>query len=312
VGRGRGRPRHVRPRPGGGQWSRKGGRPSGWRAILPILLPAFLLSVALAACTAIVPPEPDDPIYDNPQDPEGNDYVAPETTITTGPAEGSTVGTSEVTLAWSGNRSGMLFQGRLNGSAWTPWSSATSIILRYLDEGDYTFEVRAGYPSGTAADPSDFDETPASRSFTVDAVHGSSLRLSPLVQQVDSDASFQVELIAEEVSDLMLVATILHFDAAHLRVLSLAEGPFLTSTGGSIASYNGFDNVAGTIEINMATATGSPPGITGSGVVLTITFQVKTAMESSVTFDAALTRLRDHINQAITIGSLVPTLVRTP
>jgi hypothetical protein len=281
--------------------------------IRPTLLLGILLLVGgLAACTAIVPPEPEDPVYDNPQDPDGSDYVAPETTITTGPAEGATVGTSEVTLAWSGNRSGMLFQGRLNGSAWSPWSNATSITLSYLDEGDYTFEVRAGYPSGTAADPSDIDATPASRGFTVDAVHGSSLRLSPRAIEVNNGSSFQIALIAEEVSDLMLVATTLHFDTLHLRVLSLAEGPFLTSTGGSIASYNGFDNVAGTIEINMATATGSPPGVSGSGVVLTITFQVKTIRESTVTFDAAFTRLRDHLNQAITINSLVSALVVTP
>ena len=277
----RGGPRQVRPRFGGGQLF-------GWRALLPTLLPILLLAAALTACTAIVPPEPDDPVYDNPQDPDGNEYVAPETTITTGPAEGSTVGSSEVNLAWSGNRTGMLFQGRLNGSAWTPWSSATSITLRYLDEGNYTFEVRAGYPSGTAADPTDFDETPASRSFTVDAVHGSSLRLSPLAQEVNNGTSFQVQLIAEEVSDLMLVTSTLHFEPLHLRVLSMTDGPFLTSTGGSIASYNGFDNTAGTIEVNMATATGTPPGVSGSGVVLTITFQVKSVRESSVTFDNAL------------------------
>jgi hypothetical protein len=281
--------------------------------IRPVALLALLLILGgLAACTAIVPPEPDEPVYDNPQDPDGDDYVAPETTITTGPAEGATVGTSEVSFAWSGNRTGMLFQGRLNGSAWTPWSHATSITLSYLDEGDYTFEVRAGYPSGTAADPSDFDETPASRSFTVDAVHGPSLRLSPRAQQVNNGASFQVQLVAEEVSDLMLVTSTLHFDPLHLRVDSLSEGPFLTSTGGSIASYNGFDNVAGTIEVNMATATGSPPGVSGSGVVLIITFQVKSIRESTVSFDAALTRLRDHLNQAITINSLVSTLVVTP
>jgi hypothetical protein len=70
--------------------------------------------------------------------------------------------------------------------------------------------------------------------------------------------------------------------------------------------------VAGTIEVNMATATGSPPGVSGSGVVLIITFQVKSIRESTVSFDAALTRLRDHLNQAITINSLVSTLVVTP
>jgi hypothetical protein len=217
-----------------------------------------------------------------------------------------------VTFAWSGNRAGMLFQGRLNGSAWTPWSNATSIILRYLDEGEYTFEVRAGYPSGTAADPSDFDDTPATRSFTVDAVAGPSLRMSPLVQQVSVNGTFQVELIAEEVSDLMLITSTLHFNTSHLQVLSLVEGPFLTSTGGSIASYNGFDNVAGTIEVNMATATGSPPGVSGSGVVLTINLQVKAIRESSVTFETAVTHLRDHLNQTITVNRLVSALVVTP
>ena len=80
----------------------------------------LVLAVLLAAVTAcdqiILPEEPEEPVYDNPVDPDSPDFVAPQTTITDGPAEGSTISTNSATFTWQGNLSGMLFQARLNGS----------------------------------------------------------------------------------------------------------------------------------------------------------------------------------------------------
>jgi hypothetical protein len=277
-----------------------------------LFLPA-LLAVAVAACTAIVPPEPDDPDYGNPQDPQGSAFEAPETTITGGPEEGSTISSNEVTITWTGNQPGMLFQTTTkNWITASPWSGATSVTLSDLAEWSHTFEVRSGYATGTTADPTMIDETPATITFTVDAVTGPALLFSPSVRTVEVGAQFTLPLWAEEVDDLMLVATRLFFDTDHLQVLALNDGNFLTSTGGSLATYNSFDNTAGTIDINLATATGSPPGVSGSGIVLFITFRVESARESSVTFASGATYLRDSLNRAIPVNELIPALVKTP
>lgn len=53
---------------------------------------------------------------DNPLDPENPDYVEPETTILTGPAEGDTVHNSSVTFTWEGNEQTIEYSYSINNS----------------------------------------------------------------------------------------------------------------------------------------------------------------------------------------------------
>ena len=150
-----------------------------WRLFRAVLFIAFIAGnlLAVTSCDMVVPPE-EESEYDNPRDPENPDtYVAPLTTITSGPSEGSTVNTSTVTFEYESNAD--LFQTRIDSGSWSVWSSALSTTFEYLDEGPYTFEVRSAYDPGTGA-PTDIEETPKSVTFIVNAVTGPSLRLSPL------------------------------------------------------------------------------------------------------------------------------------
>ena len=94
-----------------------------------------------------------------------SDSTSPETTITSGPAEGATTATS-VTFGWSGsdNLNGPLtWSHRIDEGAWSAFGSRASTTLTGLSHGQHTFRVKSRDYAGNE------DTTPATRVFTVDA-----------------------------------------------------------------------------------------------------------------------------------------------
>ena len=91
-----------------------------------------------------------------------SDTTPPDTTITSGPAQGSTTDDNTPTFAFTSTEAGSTFQCRIDGGAWvsctSPFTTAT------LSDAQHTFEVRAIDSSGNV------DPTPASRTFTVTSV----------------------------------------------------------------------------------------------------------------------------------------------
>jgi hypothetical protein len=81
----------------------------------------------------------------------------PDTTITAGPDEGSTVQTQSVTFSFTSPATGATFECSIDGADFTPCGSP---LTRLFANGAHTFRVRA--VAGAAVDPS-----PAARSFTV-------------------------------------------------------------------------------------------------------------------------------------------------
>ena len=90
-----------------------------------------------------------------------SDSTPPETTIDSGPAEGSTIEVGEVTFTFSSNEPGSTFTCSLDGA--TPQAcNSGSKTYSAIGEGPHTFSV-------TATDPAPFsnvDPTPAIRNFT--------------------------------------------------------------------------------------------------------------------------------------------------
>jgi len=119
-----------------------------------------------------------DKIQENPLDPENPDYTPPETFITMEALEGAVLDTSTVTITWSGNDLTVEYAYSLNDN-WSEWSSATSVTLNYLDEGDYTFSVKGRYASEVE------DESPATVNFSVDMVQGPALRVYTLLTEMN-------------------------------------------------------------------------------------------------------------------------------
>lgn len=95
---------------------------------------------------------------------EVEDTTAPDTTITSGPGEGTTVPNGAPTFAFSSDDPAATFQCRYDAGAFGACSdAATDTPAAGLADGSHAFEVRSIDAAGNV------DATPASRSFVVDA-----------------------------------------------------------------------------------------------------------------------------------------------
>lgn len=97
------------------------------------------------------------------------DTEPPDTTITSGPAQGSLVCPGEITFGFSGADAlapvyMLEYRWRLDGGAWSEPTQEVSVVLPGVGPGQHVFEVQALDPDGNA------DPTPALRAFTLDNV----------------------------------------------------------------------------------------------------------------------------------------------
>jgi hypothetical protein len=90
------------------------------------------------------------------------DTVAPETTISSGPANGSTTNLVSASFAFSSSEGGSTFECRIDGGSWSSCTSPRNYTG--LSAGSHTFDVRATDSVGN------LDATPASRTWTIDTV----------------------------------------------------------------------------------------------------------------------------------------------
>ncbi len=93
----------------------------------------------------------------------------PETTLVRGPEESSLENPREVAFAWTGSddctpTANLLYAFRLDNDPWSSFAAATSWTAYSLTDGWHTFAVKARDQSGKE------DQTPAVRSFQVDAI----------------------------------------------------------------------------------------------------------------------------------------------
>ncbi|MFC1595600.1 cohesin domain-containing protein [Gemmatimonadota bacterium] len=276
------------------------------RMVLLMLMVMVSATFIVTACDTLIAPVLDTEL-DNPIDPDSPEtFVDPETSILSGPADGSTITTSSATFTYESNAD--LYQWSLLGTVWdgewSEWTETASVTLEYLNEGEYLFQVRSAYDPGEGV-PTEIDSSSASVTFIVDAVSGPSLVLSPLLIETTIGATFEIELVAEEVTDLMAVKAVIQYDPTKLTVEEVREGDFLSSTGGSLASFFDVDTVSGTIEINIGTAAGSPVGVSGTGTVVIIKLKGLVTSESHLTFDNGNVEMRDAANNPMAISMLI-------
>jgi parallel beta-helix repeat protein len=101
----------------------------------------------------------------------GSEYFTypciPDTTITSGPS--GTIDYNDVTFTWTGegyitSSTGLKYSYKLEGydPSWSSYTTSTSKSYNDLDDGSYTFKVKAKDAAGNV------DPSPAQRSFTVD------------------------------------------------------------------------------------------------------------------------------------------------
>lgn len=240
----------------------------GWPGILmtgPFFLLSFVFYLSLS-CTLV---DEEAPLFNNPLDPDDDNFIPVETYITAGPEDGETVTDHVVTFSWSGNDGVTEYSYSLNGSEWSDYSPETSTTFSYLDDSEYVFEVKGQYHEQAE------DESPATRSFTVDAVKGPALMFGPRMTTVSRSSNFTVDLMAEEVSDLMAVYAEIQYDKVALRFdgYQVITGAILESNGGSVADIIEEDADNGIIKINLVVVGGSSSGVNGSGPLIQLQFR---------------------------------------
>ncbi|MFC1529804.1 cohesin domain-containing protein [Gemmatimonadota bacterium] len=279
------------------------------------ILILMLLPAGLAGCDALVnvfTDLPEEPPIDNPLDPDpGNPNFVPPNTNILSPSGGSTFSSASVNVTCQGNQGVVAFQDSLAGGSWSAWSSQTSRTIGPLDEGSHTIFVRGAYDTTVAAL---IDDTPASVTFTVNAVQGTSLRFSPPYIEGGLTGNIDLALVAEDVSNLMMVKAVFTFDPSVITLNSglndWSDSEFLSGNGGSVLSFYEVDNAAGRFEINLSVVEGDPAGVSGTGTLLNLTFSGAAAGLSSLTWVESETVMRDHSNQPISIVNLVGAQVR--
>jgi len=285
---------------------------------IPLILAGIALVSAimlLPACDSLVSnitEPPIDPPVDNPIDPDPDNpsFTPPSTTILT-PSEGSTHNSALVTVTWEGNSGVIAYQTWMEQGGWSAWFTGTSRTFGPLDEGYHEVHVRAAYDTTVTAL---IENTPEVIGFHVDAVQGASLRFSPPYLEGNTTGDIELALVAEDVSNLMMVKAVFTFDPNVITfdagLNDWGESPFLSGNGGSILSFYTVDNVSGRFEINLSAVEGDPTGVTGTGTIITLVISGTAAGLSSLTWVDAETEMRDPSNQSISIVNLVGAQVR--
>lgn len=266
------------------------------------LLTTLALVLGSFGCSKL----PNEPEFDNPIIPDDPSFVPPRVTLVSGPAEGAVLNTCQVEFVWRGNQPDMKFTYQLDDGEWSDWADDTTLTCPWLDEGSHDFQVKGRYASGIESDSA------AAVSFVVNDIHGPALWLYPRYQEIDQGSSFTVEVMLEEVENVFAVKAVLEFDPSRLQVSQIEvyedTRSLLKANGGTVIPFSGYDNAAGSATIEVATATGNPPGVSGTGAIACVTFAAMGTGETLISFGTS-TSLRDPDNQNITLTDLTQAMV---
>lgn len=247
-------------------WARQNGRPLfwgelGWNGQYPLTRYTFAENAiweagGQAIASMVLTGTPGYPYYggslvDVHPDPEPVDATPPSLAITA-PADGAVTGSS-VTASWSGSdASGVKgFQHRLDGEAWSALSSATSITVGQLPDGEHVIEVRAEDNAGNAAT--------ASARFTVDTSVPAVAVVAPADGTITTSSTVEVAWESEDPASLVRAEVRVDGgewtaaeDGASTFVLSgLADGEHVIEVKGVYASGG---SVVDSVRVEVSTA----------------------------------------------------------
>ena len=231
----------------------------------------------------------------------------PQAEITAGPEEGAVLGDDAFTFEYRARQAYGLteFSTRLDGGQWSEWSTGTSVSYRDVEEsslaGEHRFEVRTRADAG--------ESEPTLRRFSVDAVGGPALRLTPKAPAGEAGDTVVLEIVAEEVGPVLAARLVLDFDADVLELQQVSPGEdFWTQRGGTVVQPQAeIDNASGRLDLSVGVAGGSAAGVEGTGALARLTFRAKRSGGASVSF-AAGTALRDPLNAEVAVGTLGATV----
>jgi hypothetical protein len=146
------------------------------------------------------------------------------------------------------------------------------------------------------------------------AAEGATILLQPSASTVSSGQVFSLEIRVSEVDDLFAFQFDLGYSQTVLEALSVAEGTFLSAGGSTLFIPGAIDNSSGLIAFTANTLLGEVPGVTGSGVVATVSFKAIGAGTSPINLfnvtllDSSLSGTAPTIQNATVSagGSVIP------
>jgi general secretion pathway protein D len=113
---------------------------------------------------------------------------------------------------------------------------------------------------------------------------------------VASGATFTVNVLLSGAQNVSSVPVQINYDPAHLQVVNVSNGGFLSQDGQAVALVHRDDASTGTLQVTATRPPGSS-GISGQGAVVTLTFMAKAGGQSNLSItrggakDAAMQRI---------------------
>jgi hypothetical protein len=260
----------------------------------------IILIVLAVSCTKT----PEEPEWNNPTDPDmPGVYVKPETEIKAGPSEAETVNSHTVTFEFGGNSYIVQYAWKLDENDWSDWSADSSVTLSYLDEGGHEFQVKGRYNT------KEEDDTPAIRSFIVDAVQGPALMFVPRRIRVALNTVAEVDIKAEEVENLagVFIEIPLSSNIEYIACEVYDSGADFFST-----QCNNFLSVVDprnqALRVSAGRISQTLPGVDGSGAIMHLKFKYKGTTNSVLSFSSNC-ELENPDMQTISLNALVDCII---
>ena len=213
-----------------------------------------------------------------------SDTTPPETTIASGPSEGSTVTGSNVSFAFSSSEVGSSFQCSIDGALYASCTSSKSYTQ--LADGSHTFQVKATDAAGNT------DATPAFRTWTVDtAAPNTTIDSKPAALTNSTSASFGFSS-NENGSGFECKLDSGNFESctSPQNYSNLSEGSHTFSVRATDVAGNvdaTLDSYSWTVDTNAAPDTTIDSGPSGTITVDSATFAF-TSSEAGATFECSL------------------------
>ena len=239
---------------------------------------------------------------DNPIDPDNPDYIPPETLITSGPSDGAVIDTSSAVFTWDGNDLIIAYSYMLDSNYWSEWLDVTSVTIEYLDEGAHSFSVKGRYSESIE------DDSPASSSFSVNAVQGPGLRIYPLLTEVTTGATFTVSLYAEEVSALTFGEVQISYNSSYASFVSVESSGLLTGNAEEVIFISEHTYGGNSFQIDLRFALTGEESLEGTGALCQFTFSASSPGTFPLSISAGSV-FRDKDNNNIPVNETANGLV---
>ena len=185
---------------------------------------------------------------------------------------------NEVMLNWSGNKFALEYSYQLSYydyilekyftlKEWSDWSLDSTLHLTSLDEGDYRFYIKTHFNYEK--------ENIDSLNFKIDNILNNSIRIFPLIKEVNASQDFYIEVFLEDVLNVAGVSLNINFYSSDIQCENFVWGSVVNEINFSDESITITPEPIidqGSVKIDVVF---SGNGFSGSGALIKLIFSSK-------------------------------------